>query len=164
MQLGDELLHEETEGVGVRVDLAHGHVYPPMVADASEYLQQWVDAPFPHGVGFSLFSPLHVAEVGHVQEGLVNVNDGVALIQQFQHALGKLMPDHEAPGGVGKVSNPLDFTVAHPEPESHYVSHISRLDGDIMLQLYGIYYLSRVPYVIVIVQLVLNLVSDGLEL
>ena len=79
MELGNELLHKEAEGVRVRVDLAHSHVDAAKVADASEDLQEWVDGPLPHGVGLAPLAPLHITQVSNIKEGLIYVYDRVAI-------------------------------------------------------------------------------------
>ena len=119
MELQDQLLDEEAEGVRVSVGLANGHVAFTFRADRSDDRQSRGDGALLDGVAVASDPPLLIPEITFIQSTLVDIYDNQAFVEKTEHAFGELLSDYERAVRVALERNFLDFPVPHMEHLAH---------------------------------------------
>ena len=92
VQLQHQLPEEDLHDLCIAVRLQQTEVHLSMVVLAHYHADPWYHLRNAYWIGGVLLSPLHPPEIRHAQPGLINIDDGLALLHQFNKLHGKALP------------------------------------------------------------------------
>ena len=128
VQLLDQMPEIHFHDLGVGVPMKNAEIIPSFTVDGGDHRNSWSHQHLGDGVGGVFCPPLHSSVVGHIEVGLIHIEDDLFLSHLLEQQQGELLAEHQVAVRVRVERHVFDLLEAHVKAVLHHRSDLRGLD------------------------------------